>query len=209
MILRSAPASPFGRMVKLAAHVLGLMDQITVEHSDTTDPDDTIRLQNPLGKIPALITDSRVIYDSRVILEYFDHLGGGGTIIPQDPEDRMDCLIRNARNIGIMDAALLVVYEGRYRPDEMRVESFVEHQRDKIRRALDQIATESIEYTNDDMPDISQIGLACVLDYLDFRKPINWRDHCPHHVGFMQSFAAAVPGYRVTLPPGLDPSTLR
>ena len=86
MILRSAPASPFGRMVKLAAHVLGLMDQITVEHSDTTDPDDTIRLQNPLGKIPALITDSRVIYDSRVILEYFDHLGGGGTIIPQDPK---------------------------------------------------------------------------------------------------------------------------
>ena len=83
MILRSSPPSPFGRLTKIAAHVLGLYDQITVEFTDTNDANDSIRAQNPLGKIPALILDDgRVIYDSRVIVEYMDSLAGGGKIIP-------------------------------------------------------------------------------------------------------------------------------
>ena len=49
MILRSSPASPFGRKVKIAAHVLGLMDQIEVVVANTLDPEDVIRKQNPLG----------------------------------------------------------------------------------------------------------------------------------------------------------------
>lgn len=209
MILRSADASPFGRMVKLAAHALGVMDRITVEACDTGNPDDAIRQQNPLGKIPALITDERVIYDSRVIIEYLDLMAGGGIIIPSAPDARIDCLIRNARINGILDAAILVVYEGRFRPDEKRVESFVEYQRDKIRRALDAIAAEGVQYSNGARPDISEIGLATALDYLDFRHQLNWRDHCPGHADFMQAFADAVPGYRETLPTGIEPAPWR
>ena len=40
---------------------------------------------------------------------------------------------------GIIDAALLMVYEGRFRPAEMRVDRFVDWQRDKIIRALQSI----------------------------------------------------------------------
>ena len=82
-VLRSSPPSPFGRKAKIAAAVLGLKDRIAVEMTDTTDPSDTIRAQNPLGKIPALVLDDgRVLFDSRVVVEYLDHLAGGGKIIP-------------------------------------------------------------------------------------------------------------------------------
>ena len=113
MILRSADASPFGRMVKLAAYVLGRIDDITVEPSETANPEDTITTQNPLGKIPALITGDRVIYDSRVILDFLDMEAGGGKIIPAGGAARIDVLTRCALANGILDAALLVIYERR------------------------------------------------------------------------------------------------
>ncbi len=70
MILRSSPASPFVRKVRIAAGVLGLADKIEVRETDLNDPTDAIRVQNPLGKIPALILDDgTVYYNSRVILE--------------------------------------------------------------------------------------------------------------------------------------------
>jgi len=204
MRLCSAPASPFGRMVKIAAHVLGIMDQITVVPTETTDPDDPVRKINPLGKIPVLIVGDQAVYDSRVILEYMDHHAGGDKIIPADPVRRFDVLTRNARINGILDAAILIVYESRFRPEEMRVESFVEYQRDKIRRSLDVIAKDTSDYGNGAMPDIAEIGLACSLDYLDFRKQLNWRDHCPDMEAWITSFAAATPGYHDTLPPEID-----
>ena len=51
------------------------------------------------------------------------------------------------------------------------------------------------------MPDVGEIGLACVLDYLDFRQQVNWRDHSPGLAGWLDDFAAVVPGYQGSLPP--------
>ena len=209
MILRSSPASPFGRMVSLAAHVLGQHDDITVKVADTSDDSDDLRQQNPLGKIPALLVGKKTIFDSRVILEYLDQKAGGGGIIPVSGDARYECLVRNSRNMGILDAAILVVYETRFRPEDKYVEDFVEYQRGKIRRSLDQIAAEGADYGGGAKPDLNQIGIACVLDYLDLRKQVEWRDHCPDHAGYMQAFADAVPGYRETLPPGVSPAPWR
>ena len=102
MILRSSPASPFGRKVRIAASLLGLADKIDVRETDLNDPADSIRAQNPLGKIPALILDDGTgYYDSRVILEYLDHLAGGGRIIPREPKARFAALRLQALCDGI------------------------------------------------------------------------------------------------------------
>ena len=78
LVLRSSPASPFGRKVKMAAHELGLMDRIEIVAADTNDPSEPLRQQNPLGKIPTLVLeDGMTLFDSRVIVEYLDHLAGG------------------------------------------------------------------------------------------------------------------------------------
>ena len=204
MILYSAAASPFGRMVKLTARCLGQIDEIEVRATNTGDPDDGIREVNPLGKIPALVIagqdggDTQTLYDSRVIVEYLDSLAGGGKVIPASGPARFEVLTRMARMVGVLDAAILVVYEGRFRPADMRVESFVEYQRDKIIRVLERVGNPA--YGNGAMPDAGEITLACALDYLDFLEQVNWRDHAPQLNGWLTGFADSVPGYEATLP---------
>ena len=204
MILYSAQASPFGRMVKLTAWCLGQIDEIEIRASNTGDPEDGIRDVNPLGKIPALVVpgqggaEAQTLYDSRVIVEYLDMRAGGGHVIPAGGPARFEVLTRMARMVGVLDAAILVVYEGRFRPAEMRVESFVEYQRDKIIRVLETVG--SPVYVHGAMPDVGEITLACALDYLDFRQQVNWRDHAPQLQDWLAAFGESVPGYEATLP---------
>src|ERR1700741_1667454 len=132
MILRSSPPSPFGRKVKLALGILGLENEVTIEKADPTDANDSLRRQNPLGKIPALITEEgTVLSDSPVILEYLDARAGGGKIIPKDQSARIAALTLQALCDGILDAGILLVYEGRWRPAEKHEPKWIEHKRGK------------------------------------------------------------------------------
>ena len=195
MILRSAPASPFGRKVRIAAAVLGLSDRIEVVNAETNDPEDELRRQNPLGKIPTLILDDgQALYDSRVIAQYLDELAGGGKIIP-DGAGRLATLTRQALADGIMDAALLQIYEQRMREPALRSAKWVEHQAGKVARAL--------EAFEGDPPaagsvDIASIALASALGYLDLRFAGAWRAGRPALVAWLERFAAAVPAFEAT-----------
>ena len=164
MQLRSSPSSPFGRKVKMATYILGFDDQVTPVLTDTLDPNDSICEVNPLGKIPALEDDGTTYYDSRVIMEYLDAKAGGSKIIPASGSARYEVLTRAALMDGILDAAILVIYERRMRPEDKYVESVVERQRGKIIRGLEASAAKNPSYSNGAMPDIGEIGLACVLD---------------------------------------------
>src|SRR5436853_4234643 len=83
LTLRHSPASPFVRKVRIAASLLGLEGEIKLENADAMDAGDSLRQQNPLGKIPALLLeDGTVLFDSRVILEFLDQRAGGGRIVP-------------------------------------------------------------------------------------------------------------------------------
>jgi glutathione S-transferase len=113
MILRSAPPSPFGRKVRIALSLLGFEHDVRIEAADTGDPKDSLREQNPLGKIPVLVVeDGSALYDSRVILEYLDDRAGGGKIIPREAGQRFAALRLQALCDGILDASILTVYEG-------------------------------------------------------------------------------------------------
>ena len=201
MKLCHSQSSPFVRKVKLAAHVLGFAGELELVETNTMDANDPIRSVNPLGKIPALEDGGTILYDSRVIVEYLDAKAGGDKLIPAVGAARFETLTRAALMDGIMDAAILVVYEGRMRPEDKYVESFVTYQREKIQRGLEVIAASLPQYRNGAMPDAGEIALACVLDYLDFRQQLNWRDHAANLQDWLADFAAAVPGYKETLPP--------
>jgi glutathione S-transferase len=197
MILKSSPASPFGRKVRIAAGLLGFADKIDVRETDLNDPADSIRTQNPVGKIPALILDDgTAYYDSRVILEYLDHLAGGGRIIPREPKARFEALRLQALCDGILDASLMLVYESRYRPAEMKVQSWVDRQADKAARGL--TALEAAPPVLTPMPDVGQIALACVLGYRDLRFGGEWRTNHPRLLAWLDKFAAQVPAFAAT-----------
>jgi glutathione S-transferase len=197
MILKSSPASPFGRKVRVAASLLALAEKIDVRETDLNDPADSIRVQNPIGKIPTLILDDgTVYYDSRVILEYLDHLAGGGRIIPREPKARFAALRLQALCDGILDASLLLVYESRYRPAEMRVQSWIDRQADKVARGL--AALEAAPPTLDPLPNVGQIALACVLGYRDLRFDGTWRKDHPRLLVWHDKFASQVPAFAAT-----------
>ena len=195
LTLRSAPPSPFGRKVKIAAKMLGLMDRIALVDADPTSPDDSLRKQNPLGKIPTLVLeDGTALYDSRVIVEYLDALAGGGKLIPPGGDARFHELTLQALGDGLMDAALLQVYETRFREKEQFGAKWLDHQAGKVGRALAMLEA------NPPAGEvrIGQVTLACALGYLDLRFQGAWRKDHPRLVAWLDAFAAKVPAFDAT-----------
>lgn len=196
--LRSAAASPFVRKVRIAAAICGLADRLDVQVADTGDAAGPLRRENPLGKIPALILeDGTALYDSRVIAEFVDMQAGGGVIIPKGPE-RFPVLTLQALADGICDAAVLRVYEGRWRTPEGHSERWLEHQSGKIERALSSL--EAAPPKLSDPPNIGQIAVACALGYLDFRAAGEWRKSHTELVAWLDDFAAKAPSFGETTP---------
>lgn len=196
--LRHSPASPFVRKVRIAAAVSGFAERIVLAPADTTDPADTLRSQNPLGKIPSLILeDGTAIYDSPVIVEFLDLQAGGGKLIPTG-EQRIPALVMQALADGIMDASLLQVYEQRVRPPEMHSAPWLSNQRGKVERGLGMFETSPPHLVQ--APHVGQIALACALGYLDLRFAGAWRETYPGLVAWLEGFASRVPSYAETRP---------
>ncbi|QCI64611.1 glutathione S-transferase family protein [Phreatobacter stygius] len=190
LVLRSSPPSPFGRKIKLALAHLDLADRVTVELADTMDGGDALRLQNPLGKIPALILeDGTTIYDSRVILEYLDIEAGGNKIIPADPKLRIPALTLQALADGILDAGILLRYEAMFRSEDRREPRWLDHQHGKVARGL--AALEAMPPALD--VTVGTIALACALGYQDIRFQGAWRANHPNLVGWLDAFIRQMP----------------
>jgi len=143
MILRWSPASPFGRKVRIAISLLGFDTETRIEPADPTSASDTLRQQNPLGKIPVLIPEDGVAYyDSRVILDFLDERAGGGKIVPREPQRRLAALRLQALCDGLLDASILTVYETRWRAREHHEQKWLDHQAGKVTRALAALETD-------------------------------------------------------------------
>jgi glutathione S-transferase len=197
MILRSTPASPFGRKVNIAASVLGLSGDIRIEPADLADEADSVRRQNPLGKIPTLVLDDgSTLFDSRVILEYLDHRSGGGKIIPRESAARFAALRLQALADGMTDAQILLIYEGRWRAPERHEPKWLDYQAGKIKRGL--AALEADPPALDQIPNVGQIALACFLGHRDLRFPGSWRADHPKLAAWLDRFAAQVPAFGAT-----------
>ena len=197
MILRSSAPSPFGRKVKIAAKILGVYDLLTVEMSNTNDPADTLRQQNPLGKIPILILDDgRKIFDSRVICEYLDAQADGVSLHPTESDARWEALTLQALGDGIVDASILQVYGARMRPEDKRHDDWLSYQSDKVKRSLDHLSANAPSLEGD--LTIGHVAIACALGYLDLRFDGKWRETYPTLVSWLDAFRARVPAFDET-----------
>lgn len=173
MILRHSGPSPFCRKVDIVAKHHGLDGRLTAQDVDMNDENESLREQNPLGKIPALILDDgRIVYDSHVICEYLEEIGAGAALMPTGV-GRIEKLTQYALANGMTEACLLVVYEGRMRPDDKYHQGFVDYQLGKIGRGLDRVLSDlpSLERL-----DIVNITTAVMLEYMDLRVNEDLRD---------------------------------
>lgn len=199
--LRYTPLSPFARKVRVAAFEVGLSDCVELSPCDVWAPDSDIVADNPLGKVPALITERGTFIGSFLCCEYLDSLHETTPLIPSEPDSRWRVLQRHALADGIMEAAVARVTEALRRPPQFVYPGFLQRQWDKMRRALD--AFEAQWENWDDALDIASITLGCALGYLDFRLPdLDWRRSHPRIECWNRTFAAR-PSMVATRPPAM------
>jgi glutathione S-transferase len=200
MQLVDSPASPFCRKVKVVLHETGLVDDVEIVQVTNTPvaPDDLNKANNPLGKIPTLIRDEGcALYDSRVICRYLDARSGGKLY----PEHRIwETLTLEATGDGIMDAAVLMVYEARFREENHRNAAWLDAQWTKVWRALGALEARWLSHLHGRL-DAGQIAVGCALGYLDFRHgDRDWRKAHPALAEWNRTFSAR-PSMEATVPP--------
>ena len=176
MKLYASNTSPFVRKVRVMILEAGLQNQVK-QFLVTGSPLDPVSLpiaENPLGKIPTLVIgDGRAIFDSRVICHYLASLAWPEAY-PAGPR-LWRTMSLEALADGIIEAALLIVYENRLRPAGQRSSPWIAGQWAKVARALDALE-------KDCAGDLAQpvcmghLALGVALGYLDFRhSERDWR----------------------------------
>ncbi len=187
MRLHWSPRSPFVRKVMVCAHELGLAGRIEKLRTVVAmgAPHMELLRDNPLGRIPTLITDEgSVLYDSLVICEYLDELAGGKLF-----KDRLQSLRWHALGDGMLDTCILWRNE-RDKPAVRQTPEWLGNFELKIRNALDSLEGEAAALEAAPIG-IGHVALGCALGYLDFRfTDLHWRESRPRITAWFARFAA-------------------
>lgn len=144
---------------------------------------------NPLGKVPALVTDSgEQWFDSPIIAEYLELLDIAPALLPRDPHESLKVRQLEALADGVMDAALVHVRELQ-RPAAQQSETELLRQREKISRALDTLEEQAAQGAlSADKLTIATIAVACAIGYLNFRRVSpGWCVNRPHLVKLVEA----------------------
>lgn len=175
MKLYYSATSPYVRKVMACAIAGGVEKQITqVDTNPHISPPDLLA-DNPLSKIPCLVTeDGLALFDSPVICEYLDSIGGAA-LFPAAGPLRWRALRLQALADGIMDAAV------NHRMDQGRpVEATRTASMDRQLQAMVRGLALLEEDTLPNHLDIGTLTAACALGYLDLRfASMAWRDGRP------------------------------
>jgi glutathione S-transferase len=198
----SAP-SPFVRKCLVCAHELGIRQQIELIPAapHPVNRDQALVAQNPLGKIPTLITpEGEVLYDSRVICEYLND-AARGTMIPASGPARWRVLVDQALADGMLDAAVLTRYETAVRPENLRWSAWSSGQMEKVSSGLAEIEKHAASLG--ERVDLGVIAIACALGYLDLRfGSLGWRAGHPRTAAWFDRFDQRKSMTATRAPPG-------
>ena len=199
LTLFTSPASPFVRKTRVLLRETGQEDVIEHEVNTTAlASDPALVAATPLAKIPALTrSDGPTIFDSRVICRFLDARSGGSLY----PDSRLwEVLTLEALADGIMEGALSIAYERRFRDDAQQSPDWIEGQWAKVARALDALEAQWLSHLHGPLT-MAQIAIGCALGYLDLRHDDRgWRNGHPGLAAWFAEFGAR-PSMQATAPP--------
>lgn len=189
MKLCYSPTSPYVRKVTMAAIETGTNEKIERVTMYPAGPASEVAKVNPLGKVPALMLDNgSALYDSPVICEYLDHLGGGSGLFPAAGPERWNILRLQALADGVMDAGILIMLENR-RPESERSSDWIERQKRAMRQGFDGME-EGVDVLAGDGVTIAHITFCAALGWIDFRSIVDWRDGRPALADWYAAYSA-------------------
>ena len=196
--LTFSPASPYVRKVLLSAYRAGIQDELELVEAGSEN-DTLLRGKNPLGKIPVLQKpDGDFLFDSRVIVDHLNKLGGG--LIPENGSERDIILSRSALAEGLTDASLLVVYSERYAGGEIPSKLWLDLQLGKIDKTLDFLEIDIVNWSNPKGFDAANIALVAALDYMSFRNVRDWKLNRPKISQWFDDVSSKLLGFAETAP---------
>ena len=167
MKLFHTPTSPFVRKVMVVAREVGVTLETTFLRPTPLQVDPVLSRENPLNKIPVLVTPDGPLYDSAVICEYLDR---ENKVIPARGAARWRVLRLQALCDGILEAGVVIFYEKSQRPPEMQYEPWLRGQTVKANQGLDALELECESFS--ETVDLAQICAGITIGWLEFRKPI-------------------------------------
>ena len=200
MQLMMSPTSPFVRKCRVLlreANLLDTVEEITVA-TNPVDTDAGVAAANPVAKIPVLLrTHGPAIYDSRVICRFLNEHAGTDLY----PDKRLwETLTLEATGDAIMESAIQMFYETKFRDPATRSEAWMDAQWAKIDRAVSALEDRWMSHLNGPL-DMGQIAAACALEYLDLRHNARgWRDGRPALAGWIDTFGQR-DAMKATVPP--------
>lgn len=190
MKLYYSPTSPYVRKVSITATVTGLADSIEriAANPHPVNRDQGLVQINPLGKAPTLVTDDGlVLFDSRVIVEYLDAQSRAARVIPAVGAARWRALAQQALGDGLLDAALLIRYEGVVRPPEHQSQAWRDGQFAKLRDGLATLEPQAGALGQN--IDVGTIAIGAALGFFDFRlTDFDWRTDHPALADWFAAF---------------------
>ena len=188
MKLRYAKASPFVRKVLVFADEVGQADRIELAPTDVWTAETDIAKDNPLGKVPALVTREGTFIGSFACCDYLERRNGAAKLIPNEPKLRWRVMQMHGLSDGMMEAGVAYIIESLRRPQEYVYPAYLDRQLGKMYGALD-----ALEARRGDLADVDlgSITTGCALGYLDFRFPdkIDWRARAPGLAAWYADFA--------------------
>lgn len=191
MKLIGSYTSPFVRKIS----ILLLEKGITFEFVNELpyNAENGVAQYNPLGKVPALVTDDgEYWFDSPIIAEYIERLDIAPAMLPREPLASLKVRQLEALADGIMDAGLVSVRE-QARPAAQQSETELLRQREKINRSLDALEGYLVDGTiKPDTVDLATIAIACAVGYLNFRRVSpGWCVSRPHRSSWWRRCSSA------------------
>ncbi|KAB2313433.1 glutathione S-transferase [Betaproteobacteria bacterium SCN2] len=200
MKLITSPTTPFGRKVRIV--LLEKKIPFELVNDIPWNADTQVGTFNPLGKVPVLVLkDGETLFDSRVIVEYLEHVSPVGHLLPQDPSSRIRVRKIEALADGVTDAAALVFLEFK-RPESQQSRDWMLRQQGKVFKGLEALSEtlgEGQLFLGNKLT-LADIAAGCCLGYLDFRFPdIKWRDAHANLAAFYEKVGAR-PSFRETIP---------
>ncbi len=159
-----------------------------------------VTAHNPLAQVPCLLIDKKdAVIDSRVIAEYLELLAP--MHLPSEPTQRIEALKWAALTDGLMDAAAKHRVE-QLRPEALQWPDWLARQKGKLHAGLSVIETRltTHPWLANDAYSVADIGLMCVLNFIDFRQLDDaWRTDFPH-IAQWEAHLASQPAFAETLP---------
>lgn len=170
--------SPFVRKAMVVAHEVGVanrIEKIPVVVSSTMKPTAEVMMNNPLNKIPTLITDEGItLFESVVVCEYLDTtFNKGAKLFPASGMARWKALRWQALGSGMLEVEVAWRSETRRpSPHAVAATAFAE----KTKAALDLLEKEAAELAAAPFS-IGHVSIGSALAYLDFRfaEDLDWR----------------------------------